>query len=130
MKTIKNLIALSMLLITFTSCKKEEDGIPSFSAVGYWTGTTSPISIGILNRENGTSRLYVLTDADTTTAAFKCDGIYKVNGDDFSFQSYPNDDGADFLMKTVHGRSGSMSGVLKIRNLPGNTLDSFYTVNK
>src|SRR5262249_47096389 len=103
---------------------------PSFSAVGYWTGTTSPINIGILNRENGTSRLYLLATADTTSAAFKYDGVYTVNGGDFSFRSYSNEDGSDLLMKTVYGRKGSMSGVLKIRSLAGSPLDSFYTDNR
>jgi hypothetical protein len=126
MKKIKKAIVVLALITGFVSCKKNVNNNPSFSAIGYWTGNSSPIRIGILNRMDGTSRLYILTGSDTSDSRFKYEGFYTVKGDIFCFRSFPGNDGNEFFMRTIHNSSGSMSGKLKIRILPESDLNIFY----
>src|SRR6266404_1347757 len=117
MKKIKIPAIVILVLPLFFSCKNNSYTVPSFFATGYWIGHLSIGSnIRIIIRQDGTSRLYLSTNLDTTTVLHKYDGTYTVNKDIFRFQPYPDRDGTDFYMETTRTSPGSMSGVLVIRS--------------
>jgi hypothetical protein len=107
--------------ITLFSCNKNNDRepIPGFSAEGFWRGSlSSGTGIAVLNRDNGTSRLYILTtSSDTATAFVKHDGEYGSNhGTQGYFHSeYLTHDGASidhFIVETTRASGSSMLGVV------------------
>ena len=130
MKKIKDIIVVTTFLLPLFSCKKNMNTAPSFSAEGYWTGHSSPINIGILNRRNGTSRLYLLSDSDTASVSSKYDGTYSVDGNVFRFKSDAHIDTVNLFMKTTYSSSGSMSGVLTIRSSSENKPAISFVNNK
>src|SRR5436190_24285063 len=101
-KKAKTPAVVILVMSLFFSCKNNRDTAPSFFATGYWRGHLSMGSnIGIINRPDGTSRLYLSTNFDTTTALHKYDGTYTIRKDTFRFQPYSDTDGTDFYMETI-----------------------------
>ena len=68
-------------LILFLSCKKDT---PSFSAAGFWKGNLFYYTSALLNRPDGTARMYAKIPGpggtDTASAEFKYDGTFTVSG--------------------------------------------------
>ena len=129
-RVMKKITIVMFVLLPFFSCKKNMNTAPSFSAEGYWTGHSSPINIGILNRRNGTSRLYLLSDSDTASVSSKYDGTYSVHGNIFCFKSDADIDSVNLYMKTTYNSSGSMSGILTIRSSVENKSSISFVNNK
>jgi hypothetical protein len=118
MKKIKIPVLLIFSLFFFLSCKQSATIQPLFSATGYWRDQSTLESVGILNRPDGTSRLYILTNNDTAFAMHTYDGTYSVHGNTFRFQSFNCGDGAVIYMETKRNLSGSMSGFMVTRLYP------------
>src|SRR5882672_7708774 len=114
MKTIKIPVVVLAGLLIF-SCKKDKKyDVPAsteFSAAGYWTGRAYPNAIGILNKPDGASRLYLLSNTLDTSATWKYDGVYTVEGDLFRFKSSAGADRIGYSMETTNTASHSMKGV-------------------
>jgi len=111
MKATKVLSIVMLSLLFLFSCKKDKDTAPPFSATGYWRGYIVPNQLfGILNRADGSSRVYVLTGiGDTAAANTRHDGHYTVSGDFFRFE-HSGSDGYVYL-ETSRTTSYSMTGV-------------------
>jgi len=127
MKKINATLVIIAALNFLVSCKKEKDIAPaSFSATGYWVGNFGIFDvIGILNRPDGTSRLYSLTgNLDTTRAGIKFDGTYTVRGDVFSSNYFS--EGGQIHLETSHTTFNSMTGVLILSN-PSQNIGNAYT---
>jgi hypothetical protein len=72
MKKLFSIVAL----LTLFACKKNG---PSFSARGYWDGTfANAHHIAILNRDDGSSRLYFQITGSDTVNPQKFEGTYTV----------------------------------------------------
>lgn len=59
-------VAACMVIISATACKKENDP-PPFSPVGYWKGNLYLYNIAVLNRPDGTTRLYMGVSGQDTS---------------------------------------------------------------
>jgi hypothetical protein len=129
MKKIKTLLLIVPALFFLVSCQKDKDknGTLPFSPIGYWTGTMNPGSIEILNRPDGSSRLYFLVNNhDTASASGKFDGLYSAGSNSFYFQSSQRTDGISVHMQTSQATTTFMTGVF-ILNFPS-TRDTTFTL--
>lgn len=70
-------------IIFITACKKENDTpppAPEFKPQGFWRGNAYLYHAAILNRPNGTSKLYfIIPGTDTSKAQTKVEGTYTMN---------------------------------------------------
>lgn len=101
------------LLILFSgfACKKETS---SFSAAGYWRGTLQNVRTDILNREDGSSRLYAhIRSSDTSDPALKYEGKYTVTGEVF---------------RAVYSQAGDTFSLVSTRTTP-NTITGIVTLH-
>src|SRR5580765_237805 len=96
------------------SCKKNSNPGPVFSAPGYWTGSFfSGATLGVLNRADGTGRVYLLTtgSADTSAQNIKLDGTYSVQRDIFA-ANYIDTSGTVYInLQSSRNSSNSIDGV-------------------
>jgi hypothetical protein len=96
MKNTKILIALSIVALCITSCKKEN--VQPFKPGGFWDGTVYMYHTAILNRENGQSRIFFrILGTDTTNTSITADGVYTVSGSSFKARYFFNGDDTLFL---------------------------------
>jgi hypothetical protein len=75
-------ITLALFSIAlFIGCKKETVTESLVSANGFWKGVGfGGVTLALLNKTDGTARLYVLfSSSDTATAMNKLDGKYTLN---------------------------------------------------
>ena len=76
------LLLLFFAITAMISCKKDTD--PRFSARGFWKGNVFVYVCALMNRENGTMRMYVkipgAAGTDTAHAAYMYNGRYWVDG--------------------------------------------------
>jgi hypothetical protein len=113
MKKIKNFLIVVPVLVFFISCQKEKVAPPSaFSAVGFWSGSFAggPLVIDILNRPDGTARIYLRVTTDTALAANRFDGTFTVTGDDYRAQAH--DSNLIMKVQTLHTTTTSMEGIV------------------
>jgi len=97
-------------LILLLSCKKDT---PPFPAVGYWKGNIIYYVATLVNRENGTTRMYVKVPGpgatDTASAEFNYDGTFTVSGNVYRAVIAPP--GSDsIILETTSTSPGFMSG--------------------
>lgn len=96
MKIYSAIICLATAAILVTSCRKETVQEPNlftrepninYDAVGFWRGQTWELfHVGILNRSNGSARLYLkIPGRDTANALGKFEGFYFKNGSAYEF---------------------------------------------
>ena len=116
MTIFKKYIHLLLWWPLLLSCNREKNQPPSFSATGFWEENSLFGSIGILNRPDGTSRLYLMDQSDTAKAMRKYDGVYAVHGNTYRFQTLANREGIDICLETSRNPSGKMSGVLSTQS--------------
>lgn len=120
MKQIPVLIICTLAVLMQPACTKEKEDGPKFLAPGYWRGNAFIYHTAILNRSNGTSRLYyVIQGYDTTLSLLTKEGVYSVNNGVFK-AAYPYGGGTDdsiFIESTTVSPS-DMSGLL-ISSLTG-----------
>jgi hypothetical protein len=111
-------ISMCMAVLLTAACKKEND-IPSFSPAGYWRGNAFIYHTAILNRADGTSRLYyVIPGTDTANALLKREGTYTVAGGSFRGIYFYND---TIFLETYAASANLMSGLL-ISSLTGEAI--------
>lgn len=128
--TTKIISITCFVILTAVACKKEKADT-KFTAEGYWTGKLYTYNAAILNRSNGTSRLYSgILGEDTAGAQDKLDGKYISTGDSF-VAAYPigtNDTG---FLKAYKIEPLLMSGGFSTTTLPGaNFPFEFKKINK
>lgn len=94
MKQTKFLIAVMLIVLAFTNCKKDKTDPPTI--VGFWAGkyggtTTYPANgFSILFRSNGTVRVFDGADTTALAANAKAEGTYTVTGSTVTTNySYP-----------------------------------------
>lgn len=76
MKRFAYLTVFVSAIVLFSCSKKDQHADIAFTPVGYWKGTImDDINVAILNRPDGSSRLYIMVD-DTATALDKYEGFY------------------------------------------------------
>src|SRR5688500_9094488 len=97
-------------LILLLSCKKDT---PSFSAVGFWKGNLFYYVSALVNREDGTTRMYAKIPGeegtDTAAAEFKYDGTFTVIGNVYRAVIAPA--GSDsIVLETTSASPGHTSG--------------------
>jgi hypothetical protein len=80
--TTKIMAALCIVLFSAASCKKETQE-SSFKPDGFWRGNAYVYHVGILNKPDGSSRLYYRIFGLDTAGATIGDGIYSMNGNYF-----------------------------------------------
>ena len=110
---MKTPIVTMLALVSVFFYKKEYEDATQFTATGYWKGSSNASAgINILNRADGTSRVYFLAgNLDTATAVKKLDGRYTVNNDVFR-SHYADSAAIDFIdVQTSHTASNSMDGI-------------------
>ena len=74
---MKLLAAICFAALIVSGCKKDT---PAFKPEGFWRGNAYLYHAAILNRQNGTSRLYfVIPGTDTSKAGTKIDGTHTMN---------------------------------------------------
>jgi hypothetical protein len=126
MKKLNVFLTVSLLLTLLISCQKEKLAPPSaFSAAGFWSGalSTGPAILDILNKPDGTVRVYLREVIDTAAASFKLDGRYTVTGDNYDARVQ---DSTNFMrLQTTHTTTTSMGGVLFFRFTGDSILTSF-----
>jgi hypothetical protein len=125
------LLAVMLAALILFSCKKDKDDAPGFSATGYWRGYFSlgsgTSSIGILNRENGTCRLYgMIGSIDTATASEKVNGTYTMTGNFYRGIFPYSPPGDTIFFETTNILSYSMSGVVTL----GSTGSTYFQIVK
>jgi hypothetical protein len=116
MKTIRNILFICLCSSFIFSCSREKNESPAFSATGFWKENSIFGSVGILNRPDGTSRLYLMDKSDTATALRKYDGVYTVHGETYHFRTMANREGIDISLETSRNPSGYMTGMLSTRS--------------
>jgi hypothetical protein len=76
-------ITVFMAVLSLTACDQKEEEYHN-SPVGYWRGTASGFQTGILNRENGSPRLYFqIPGKDPANSTLKVEGTYEHSDDAF-----------------------------------------------
>jgi len=124
MRTMRRFYFVCVILPLLFSCSREKNEAPAFSATGFWKENSLFGSIGILNRPDGTSRLYLMDKLDTASAIRKYDGVYSVHGNTYRFRTMANREGIDISLETSRNPSGNMTGMLStqsFRQLVANT---------
>ncbi len=124
MSYIKKILFIFLIWPVLFSCNRGKNEAPAFSATGFWTENSLFGSIGVLNRPDGTSRLYLMNNSDTASALRKYDGVYTVHGNTYHFKTMANREGMDISLETSRNPSGNMSGMLStqsFRQLAANT---------
>ena len=116
MTIVKKFIFLLFCSPLLLACNRERNQPPAFSATGFWEENSLFGSIGILNRPDGTSRLYLMNQSDTSTAMRKYDGVYSVHGNSYRFQTLDNREGIDICLETSRNASGKMTGMLSTQS--------------
>lgn len=108
------------LVLIATSCSKDKNTTPPFSATGYWKGSVYLFNCAMLNRDNGTTRFYFnMTGFDSSTAGTKFDGTYTLtNGVYNSLNKSP--EGDTLLFETSSTAARVMKGITTI-GLQNNT---------
>ena len=127
MKTIKNFLIVTAMIVFFISCQKEKVAPPAaFSAVGFWSGSFAggPLVIDILNRPNGTARVYLRVTTDTASSANKLDGTFTVTSD--NYEAHTRD--ATFTMKiqSLHTTATSIEGIVLMTTIDDDHLVSYH----
>src|SRR5688572_13768645 len=78
---MRSIAVICLIAAIAIACKKETAG---FRAEGFWRGNAYLYHAAILNRSNGTSRLYfVIPGTDTARAGSKVEGTHTVNNGKF-----------------------------------------------
>ena len=116
MINIKNVILLTLWSPLLLCCNSGKNQPPAFSATGFWEENSLFGSVGILNRADGTGRLYMMNESDTAKALHKYDGVYAVHGNTYRFQTLANREGIDICLESSRDASGKMSGVLSTQS--------------
>jgi hypothetical protein len=120
---------VSGMILCF-SCQKNSNPLPAFSAPGYWMGSFfAGATIAILNRPDGTGRVYLLTilGQDTATPGVKLDGTFNVKGDIFAANYIDTSGAVSINLQSSHTSSNSMDGVffLNSSTTASNSIESF-----
>jgi hypothetical protein len=132
-KVLKQFCFWAILLPELTlcfSCQKEATPGPGFSAPGYWVGSFfSGATMAILNRTDGSGRVYLLTtgSVDTSAQIVKLDGTYNVQNNIF-IANYIDTSGTIYInVQSSRTSSNSMEGVFFLNSsMPsGNTIETF-----
>jgi hypothetical protein len=126
MKKLNAFFIVMLLITVLISCEKEKIAPPSaFSAVGFWSGAlaSGPGVLDILNRPDGTARIYLRLSPDTALALLKIDGRFTVTEDHYEAQAH--DSINTMKIQTLHTTTRSMEGVVFLSVSDNNTLTSF-----
>lgn len=114
-----------LVLCILFSCKKDKDDPPvdnssGFSAPGFWRGViagrTATLGFGVLNRANGTCRVYDLANGPDTTQVAKLDGTYTVTGDYYRAHIPGAGPGNSIFLETTSTTARIMKGIITIDN--------------
>jgi hypothetical protein len=102
-------IATIFLLTTIAiACKKET---PAFKPEGFWRGNAYLYHAAILNRPNGTSRLYfVIPGTDTAKAGSRLEGSHSMNKGKFTAIFYEASD--TLIVESTSTSANVLSGLV------------------
>ena len=93
-------VTVFLAFLSFTGCEQKKEDY-QMSPVGYWQGHVAGFQTAILNRENGSSRLYFrIPGSDTANSVQKMEGGYKQTGCAFE-GNYPSADDTVSLQCTI-----------------------------
>lgn len=108
--------AAILAVLLLASCKKE---VPeqSFNPNGYWRGNAYIIHLGILNRPDGTSRLYFRTFGLDTAGATIGEGTYTMSGNTFK-ASYTTTGGTEMFIESLSVSDKQITGVFFTSGTP------------
>ncbi|MGB4845807.1 MAG: hypothetical protein WBP16_15185 [Ferruginibacter sp.] len=119
MKKRSIIITICAAVMLITACKKDKESIP-VSATGYWTGGVSIYDVVLLNRENGTTRLFMaVPNGDTAAATGKVDGTYTLNGNMYRAEFPSGMDTAIIETIIKEDEPGLMKGYYTTKLTPG-----------
>ncbi len=107
---MKQLTFAVLVILTAISCKKEK---PQYSATGYWAGNVYIAHAAVLNRPDGSCKLYhSMPMGDTTKNPTTAEGHYTVKGNVYRADFY-NDPVQSVLifaeLKSAKKMAGQMS---------------------
>jgi hypothetical protein len=93
MQKFKMIASICFAVYMMTACKKETQN--KFSAIGYWRGNIYISNAALLNRPDGTCRLYHDIKLNDTADAAKGEGTYEVTGSSYKAEIF---DGNNLVM--------------------------------
>src|SRR6185295_4987620 len=100
-------VAAGIIMLLTVACKKEKEA--SFSALGFWKGYFFAYSAALVNRPDGTARIYIaFRNSDTAGAQLKLDGLYTSTPDSYFGHFRSDTDTITFKARRVS--PGSMAG--------------------
>ena len=106
-----------LVILAAWDCNKKNDQ-KEVADGGNWSGFIYVYNTILINRPDGTSRLYLRVPFnDTAAAEGKYDGIYTYTGNKF-FAEYSTDNDSAYLVST-HIASGIMTGMMTLKAAPG-----------
>ncbi|MGB4845808.1 MAG: hypothetical protein WBP16_15190 [Ferruginibacter sp.] len=111
MKKRSILITICTAVLLITACKKETTE-PEINPAGYWKGYAFTFHTAILNKDNGTSRLYLrIVGTDTANASAIRDGNFTISGGEFKGTYY---DGADtaYSIEADFASHNTLTGIM------------------
>jgi hypothetical protein len=121
---MKSAMAICFLAVIIISCKKENE-TPAFKPEGFWRGNAYLYHAAILNRQNGTSRLYfVIPGTDTAKSLTKLEGTYSMNQGKFLAVFH---DPADTLFIESTSTSATVLSGLVLSTLQGQAVPFNFT---
>ena len=117
MKNSLTAILIIVLLTGTTACDKKKDQ-PEAVTRGQWRGFVHIYNAILVNRTDGTSRLYLRVPfGDTAAAEGKYEGIYTYNGNIFSAQYFTGSDSV--YLASIHTSPGVITGTMTLQEAPG-----------
>lgn len=120
---IKTAVCGAMVILLAAACQKENKK-PPFNAIGYWKGTAYLYTTAILNKSDGTSRLYVRTVSnDTARADIKLNGTFTSNEDGMKAIYYYSDSTDNIMLETYTASQTNITGLLALTTGEAVTFD-------
>lgn len=110
---LTSLFAVILISVVLFSCKKETtEQVTAFNPVGYWRGNAAQHHTAILNKSDGTSRIYFRIFGVDTAGATIGDGTYTVTGNSFKATYLIKNNPISFFIDARPGQADVLAGQL------------------
>lgn len=111
-------LAVLISVMVLISCKKETTTAPVVNPVGYWKGNAAHYHTAILNKADGTSRIYFKIFGTDTASATIGDGSYAITGNRFRASYLLKNSSVSFFIEGNTGQADILKGYLYNSSTP------------